>query len=517
MERFYRVIRTPFRSTKILMSLILAVSAQSCTSPLDQPSRDVWYSSHHPAQRASLLHDRVGSTTDFTDIKDGLYDQMSVERNTDTSLPLTADLHDYLEYAAIHSPQAESAYYKWIATLEKIPQAGALPDPRLTYGYFIQEIETRVGPQRHRIGLSQMLPWFGKRSLREEIAGQAAMATFENLRGELDKVFYQVKVTYYDLYYLGRSIELSRNKITLLVGVEQVATAKYRVAAGSYPGLIRIQIEIDRLRDQLADMEDRVGAVTARFNATLNRPTDALVPIPTSLPPVESAEWLNTAHINLITNNPMLRSMDHEILRQQTSIELAKMNYYPDFTVGLSTIITSKARNPMMDGSGDDPVLAAVSLNLPIWQEKYDAAVLEAVANRLSTANKRHSMENDLIAQVENDLYLYREADRRIQLYRDSLIPKARQSLEVSITAYQSDSASYLDLLEAERTLLEFELMYERSLVDRAKSIAHLNMLIGLFGDIQQPYEPSRSESGLGSGPTPHPLENGLGEGETMY
>ena len=91
-------------------------------------------------------------------------------RNHLPELDEGSSLNDYLAYAALNNPQLEAAFNRWKAALEMVSQAHTLPDPRFNYGYFIQEVETRVGPQEHRVGISQMFPWFGKLKLRGEAA-----------------------------------------------------------------------------------------------------------------------------------------------------------------------------------------------------------------------------------------------------------------------------------------------------------------------------------------------------------
>ena len=84
-------------------------------------------------------------------------------------------LEDCLGYAALNNPSLEAAFNRWKAALEKVPQVNSLPDPRFSYTYFITEIETRVGPQRQKLSLSQTFPWFGKLDLRGDAAAAEAV------------------------------------------------------------------------------------------------------------------------------------------------------------------------------------------------------------------------------------------------------------------------------------------------------------------------------------------------------
>jgi len=85
-----------------------------------------------------------------------------------------SSLEDFLTYAELNNPGLKAEFLKWKAALEKIPEVKALPDPRFTYAGFIEHVETRVGPQRQRFGLSQAFPWFGKLDLKAGSAMELA-------------------------------------------------------------------------------------------------------------------------------------------------------------------------------------------------------------------------------------------------------------------------------------------------------------------------------------------------------
>ena len=104
------------------------------------------------------------SSQQYNDLKNSAFQQETLGGEHISERDLTTDisLEKLLTYAAYHNPELEAAFDRWKAALEKIPQVRALPDPRLTYAYYIENVETRVGPQRHRLDLSQTFPWFGK-------------------------------------------------------------------------------------------------------------------------------------------------------------------------------------------------------------------------------------------------------------------------------------------------------------------------------------------------------------------
>jgi len=120
-------------------------------------------------------------------------------------------LNEYLETAARNNPALKAKFNEYNATLEKIPQAGALPDPQLTFGYFIMPVETKNGPQRAKISFTQMFPWFGTLNNRKNIYISVAKSKYEDFEEAKSKLFFDVKSTYYDLYFIKKSIRDSYN------------------------------------------------------------------------------------------------------------------------------------------------------------------------------------------------------------------------------------------------------------------------------------------------------------------
>lgn len=391
-----------------------------------------------------------------------------------------AQLSDYLTYAAMHSPELESAFAAWKASLERVPQVTALPDPRLTYRNYIEAVETRVGPQRNSYEITQTFPWLEKLTLRGEIADEEAKAAFHRLEAARLKLFYRVHKAYDEYYYLRRAIDITRQNVQLLNQIESVVRRRYAVGASSHPDVIRAQVEQGKLADRLRTMEKMRSPIMARLNAALNRPTNAPLPWPNEIfvPATDFSDdqlltWAAAA-------NPEVRAMDQEIAARSTAIKLAQKEYFPDLTFGVNVIDTGSARGSMrVEDSGKDPVIAMVSMNVPIWWDKIAAGTREARWRHLKTISDKAALINTLSADIEMALFEFQDAGRKINLYHNTLVPKAQQSLQASQTAYSAGRASFQDYLDAQRVLLEFQLSYERSQADRAQRMAELEMLVG--------------------------------------
>ncbi len=432
-------------------------------------------------------------------------------------LSSTATLQDYLVYAALNNPGLEAAFNSWQAELERGVQVGGLPDPRLSYRYFIQEIETRVGPQEQGLGMSQTVPWLAKLAIRRDMAGERAEAA--RLRYEQSKLalFHAVRSAYCEYYYVFRAIAVVRENRDLIKQHEAIARTRYRTAMATHPEVIRAQVELGKLEDHLASLIDLTAPLEGQLNALLNRPIAMELPEPTILP--DRALRANDVDILALfdAHNPQLQAMDHEVTRAQMGIDLANQSYFPDITIGFDYTDIGRARRPQAQGfgnpaalfgarniaqgnggaidayavgwslapgqrapdSGSDAWMVSLSMNIPIWHDRYRAEKREARARYNATSNARADLRNMLATSLQRALYDYRDAERKIDLFRDTLVPKAHQALRATEAAFRTGQLGFTDVVDAERTLLEFELSYERAHADRAIYLSRIETMVG--------------------------------------
>lgn len=390
-----------------------------------------------------------------------------------------SSLQELLAKAALDNPGLKAAFEQWQAALQRVPQVRALPNPQLTFAYFIQEIETRVGPQRQKIGLMQMFPWFGKLKLKGNAALEAANAERQRYETVKLTLFYRVKELYYDYYYAMQTISVLEENVRLMEYLEEVIRAKYKTAAAPYSDLVRIQVELDKLLDRLKSAKERLRPLEARLNAILDRPLDTPLPHPKEIA-AETPQLSNKQLADLLKeHNPGLKAIDSIAANAQIGIKLAKKNYYPDFSLGVDYMLTGKTEMPGVLDSGKDPIAAMMSLRLPIWSRKNKASVNEAKARYRAVLNRRKESENNLLTRLEMVFFKYNDAIRKMRLYRDSLLPRAQQALEVTRSAFESGKADFMDFIDSQRILLAFKLEFEQAKTNRVQRLAELEMLVG--------------------------------------
>ena len=180
----------------------------------------------------------------------------------------------------------------------------------------------------------------------------------------------------------------------------------------------------------------------------------------------------------LAATSPALRVLSHRVEEAHRAVDLARTAGYPELVVGADyTFVGSRAG---VAGSGDDALAVTLGLSLPVWRSTYRAEARGADARLHRAREEQQEAFNRLSSELEMSLYELRDAGRRVVLFRDSLVPKGEESVQALDTAYQSGDEGFLDLIDAQRVLLEFQLEAARAETDRAKALAVTERITGV-------------------------------------
>jgi outer membrane protein, heavy metal efflux system len=397
-------------------------------------------------------------------------------------------LDDCIRYAVANSPALEAAYQRWRAAVERVPQATALPDPRLGIGIVFDQVDDGARRMGERYSISQTFPWFGKLALRGDMAEQGALAEarrYESARLELVE---RVTRAWFEYAWLHGAAAIARENRDLVLRLEAVSRARYRAGSVTQADVNRAQVALGHLDDQVRALEDLHGPARAELNAAMGR--SALAPLPAAPPPPsahplaelprrDDAEWLALAR----AHNPDLQAARHQLEGDARSIELARRNFYPDITLGVEYARDAASRMARMDGGGSDMVVGMVGISVPLWRSRYAAGVREAEARTAASTEEVDARALGLEAAVQRALFSYRDGGRRLELYGATLLPTARQAVLTTEAAYRAGGATFSDLVDTQRVLLEFELARERAAADRAAAAARIRTLVGADAD----------------------------------
>jgi len=380
------------------------------------------------------------------------------------ALMTDSSLNDYLTYAMLNQPSVEAAYYDWLRSVEDITVARSRPDPVLTFQMDIKSIVTSVMP-----GLMQAFPGPGKLSARGNVGSAASQARYFAFENATLRTSFAVKRAYYQLWFLEDKIRIDRQTLKLLSDLEQIARAQNEVGKVTLQDVYRAQIEQDRLTTEIANLEDSRHALMAQFKGALGMTHDQ--PDPSVPAKFESTPLDLSGEALLATafeRNPRLKAFESGVRLAEAQIALARKSRVPDFNLGL-----------MADAWASPTMFRPLGgTTLPIWRDKIASEIAAAQAGKSAAEARLTSEQINLTVDFAIKSYDYREVTRNLALLQDKLVPKSRQSLDVARAGYLAGQISFFNLIDAERTWLNFQLQQVDERTRREIVLAELSLSI---------------------------------------
>jgi cobalt-zinc-cadmium efflux system outer membrane protein len=392
----------------------------------------------------------------------------------------TLKLSGLLNEARAKNPALSAMQYRYEAGRERVPQAGALPDPMLMMGVqnlptnsfsFSQEMMTSK-----MIGLSQTFPFFGKRGLKREAAADEANALEGDYREVGLKLEKDVKTSYFDLYRIKKDLEVLDKIGSLLDSLLKITQSRYSVGLGNFKDIIKTQVEQSLLVDKRLALERDERTKRAELGALLGRGAPVTGTVQDVKPAVLALD-ANALSESAVANRPALKAASDRIKEGEAMVETAKKDYYPDFTVTAQYM----ERDRLDTGAKpSDMVTAVVSVSLPVWRKsKLAPAVLEASLLKDQAERERDEKVNEIKAQVESLVEQVNKDGATIKLYREVVIPQAGEDINAGLAGYEVGKVQYIDLLDSIRTFLDYQTEYYNRIARREKAIAELEAVTG--------------------------------------
>ncbi len=392
----------------------------------------------------------------------------------------TLRLSALLAEARAKNPALSAVKYKYRAALERVPQAGALPDPMLMAGVLnlpVNSFEFDEDMMTSKmIGLSQTFPFFGKRALREKAASEEAGAVKGDYGEDALSLELDVKTAYFRLYRIKKDLEVLKKTGALLDSLGKIAQSRYSVGIGSMRDIIKTQLEQSMLIDRRLALRKEDGTERARLGALLGRdaPVEGAVEDIKPAPLTLDARALAKA---AVANRPEIMAASERIKKGETLIALARKAAYPDFTVSAQYMERDRQNNGVRPS---DMVSAVVSINLPIWRRsKIEPGIKEAALLKSSAEEEKDAEENAIKTKVESLVWQIEKDDRMIKLYREVIIPEANDDISAGLAGYEVGKVQYIDLLDSIRTLLGYQTEYYNRRADRETKAAGLEAAVG--------------------------------------
>lgn len=388
----------------------------------------------------------------------------------------TITLDELIQEAGRSNPGILAAQETMKAKKSLIQPAETLPDPTIKFAHMGGLFPTRLmvgDPSSARTyGIEQEIPFPGKLGLKGKVASMEAEAEEWNHTLTHRQVIAGLKQAYYDLYLFHKSLEILRKRKDLLQSFEKIAQTRYQVGQGTQQDVLKAQVELAKLIDREALLNQRRWTAEAQINSLLHRPPETPVGIPAEYRKAELTHSLDELAELARTNSPALKIQEREIDRRQYSLELARREYFPDFTVGFTYF--DREGNPEMYG-----VEAKARIPLYFWRKQKP----EVEAAKSTLAGARHMRENTASlqnSQIKQGYAVATTSDKLVRLYSSAIIPQATASLHSAIANYETGRVDFLSLLDSNMALLEYELKHYESLTEFHKALAQLEPLVGV-------------------------------------
>ena len=412
------------------------------------------------------------------------------EQTTDvtTLFAETLELPRLIQVAVARNPKVKAAKARWQATIEQYPQVTALPDPMFMYGYYARSVETRVGPQRHRISFSQSFPYPGTLDAAGEVVKKAI--EIERVKHEqvIRDLIVELKLSYHELAYLQRAVELTQQNHELVASILTIATARYAEGKATLNDVLKAQSQLAQLEYDLILLAELQRVEYANINGILSIPSSTLLGVTVAVPYAPLDVTLADVEKQALSKRQELRIAALNVEKATEGIVLAELQTKPMLKFDLMAIETGKALMIDAPDSGKDPFTIGFGVTVPWSSLKNSSKVREAQQNReASTANKL-VLEDETEVALRKIYFRLENARRLVELYETTLIPQAGAAIEVAEEWHQEGAKSITGFLETQSVWLNFNLARLRAIADYQQNVARLEQLVG--GKIDDSHNP---------------------------
>lgn len=392
---------------------------------------------------------------------------------------LGTNLPGLLAYAREHNPEFAAMRHEADAALERVQASAALPDPVLRTELMditnqgatsARLLPSQVGATRYT--LMQSVPWYGKLDLQREAAEARSAQTGGQVAATWSELAGSIKSVYAMHYYATASERLAQQTLELLDSLEQVAQTRYGNGIGSQQDVIRVQVEKTMLHSELIALQNERHHTHARLNALLSRPVNDPLAEPAllrAMPPVATMDETLLLQRIAVTN-PQLRIADATIQSAEKGRDLANLNRYPGFTLGVAS---TQAGNSVKSWD------LMVELNIPLQQSARRSQERESEAMLAASAARKAALLNQLQSGLSENLSALDAARRTDMLIATRLLPQAELTYRSALAGYETGKVEFTMLIETQKQILKARQQQLQAQTDMQLRLADIEKLLG--------------------------------------
>lgn len=394
------------------------------------------------------------------------------------------DVMHLVETALANNPELKSSQARWQMFASKAKQASRLEDPMFMFK--LQNMLAREpfvfnkDPQSAKvIGISQQLPFWGKRDIKQEVANLEAESykwIIEERKLELSRM---VKETYYQIWAVDKYMEIVGRNLRILADFVTIAESKYSVGQGVQQDIYKANLEKSKLLDMQITLKQQRKSLEANENYLLYRPGNTPVGTVADfvLPQLSlSAEQLNQIALE---TRPQIKSLVNLTSKGEASHRLAQKEFYPDFNLSFEYMFKEAITTEMSTDPGYNMFTLGVTFNLPFQQEKRHAMIAESTSETTMITEELNGLKNTISYSINDTLAQLERRWKLVELYKSGIIPQAEQSLESAVISYRVSKVDFLTLLDGRMNLFTYERELYESQAEYMMGVARLEAVVG--------------------------------------
>ena len=387
-------------------------------------------------------------------------------------------LEEYIQIAIEQNPELQSLRAGVEADRERVREAGVLMDPEVSVAYDFNPMMSDSYLGRFSVSAMQMLPWFGTLDARRDLQRSAADVSRTQISSRQLEILRDLQLTWFDIAEIREQIHITEQTLELVRDLEKLVEARYETGRAGQADILRIQMEEQRLLNRIAELEDRINPLTARFNELLNRDAKTEVETADELSHADLA-WSDEETRDRIRRlNPIFDGIEAERTAAENAHRLAELDGRPGFGIGVE--VMGRDFGPMsMFPDARESIVGMATIRVPLFRSRYNSQKQQANHRIRSLDLREHQTENRLMADLEVYLEEIRRSERKLILLSDELVPRAQQALSILSEEYSVGNARFDELLQIQRELLDLEFESIEALTNQNRAVIKIETLMG--------------------------------------
>ena len=381
------------------------------------------------------------------------------------------------------SPGLKSAREKIRAILEQYPQAVYLENVLRQYNAFTKQLDTKVGPVRHKEMMAMEFPFPDTLALKGQIVTEDVLIAQKEFEIALRDLVTEIKLAYYDYLFVIEATHINEENQKLLQQMIAIAQTKFRVGQGKYSNVIMAQVELSKLANVIITLEQQRETIIARLNTLLNASADLPLGIPIPIEEERVISTLAELYELAVQKRQEIQKQKLAISKMGLVVEMAKQMTYPDPTLGASYFENRSMADLKHTQKMPMTFMTQRTLNPTntAWFGHRNSYIHEMGVKIEAMEHRIEELESSLRFVVKKHHFGMETANRSIRLYRQTLLPQAQQALDAANTAYQAAQIDFLSFLDAQRTLLNLRIEEQRALRDYHQHLTQLEQAVGMI------------------------------------